>query len=331
MKKIILALVINTIYLSSLSLFSQTNEEPVALGLPGDNLNLYAVLDVFQKSKTLEEFEKIINDKETKINNLDLNNDKFVDYIQVTSHKEGDSYSIVLRTAITDKENQDIAVIEVNKNKGDKVLLQIIGDEELYGKNYIVEPTGKNVSETPNPGYTGHEKIIINEYDNGVCYVNDWPIIVHLYSPVFTVYVSPWYWGFYPSYWYAWSPIYYYDYWGIHHHYYRNHLYRRVSYVRYPVRYSNYSSRRNSSSTVIQNRRGGNYDATYGGRTYKRPDAPVVIPPRTSRTRTETPREATPRTRKVVPETRRAAPPSPRTIEPSRRETREVNPPSRRK
>jgi hypothetical protein len=35
-------------------LFSQV-EKTVALGLPGDNLNLYAVLDVFQDSETVEE------------------------------------------------------------------------------------------------------------------------------------------------------------------------------------------------------------------------------------------------------------------------------------
>jgi hypothetical protein len=40
-----------------------------ALGLPGDNLNLYAVLDVF---KTVEEFERAINTRDANINNLDL-------------------------------------------------------------------------------------------------------------------------------------------------------------------------------------------------------------------------------------------------------------------
>ena len=30
--------------------FSQDDKDLVALGLPGDNLNLYAVLDIFQKS-----------------------------------------------------------------------------------------------------------------------------------------------------------------------------------------------------------------------------------------------------------------------------------------
>jgi hypothetical protein len=32
-------------------LFSQVENEAVALGLPGDNLNLYAVLDVFKIQK----------------------------------------------------------------------------------------------------------------------------------------------------------------------------------------------------------------------------------------------------------------------------------------
>ena len=51
----------------------ETDQE--LLGLPGDNLNLYATLDLFQKSKTIEEFEAALNKEETGINNLDLNLD----------------------------------------------------------------------------------------------------------------------------------------------------------------------------------------------------------------------------------------------------------------
>ena len=40
------------------------------LGLPGDNLDLFAVLDLFQKSKTIEDFEKSLNEEKTGINNL---------------------------------------------------------------------------------------------------------------------------------------------------------------------------------------------------------------------------------------------------------------------
>jgi hypothetical protein len=47
---------------SGLTAFSQTSDTG-ELGLPGDNLDLYAVLDLFQKSKTIEDFEKSLNDE----------------------------------------------------------------------------------------------------------------------------------------------------------------------------------------------------------------------------------------------------------------------------
>lgn len=319
MKKLILSMVVLMTSLLSLPLFSQNNNEPVALGLPGDNLNLYAVLEVFQKSPTLEGFEKAINDKESKINNLDLNNDNAIDYIQVFSYKEGNIHTIVLRVAINNKEYQDVAVIEVEKNKGGKIIVQIIGDEELYGKDYIVEPAVVNISETPNPGFTTEKTVIVNNTysitnlnGNGFLYVNDWPVIIHLFSPVFVVYVSPWYWNYYPSYWYPWTPVYYYDYWGYHNHYYRNHCYRRTAYIRNPVHYSNYTRRRLSSPTVIQNRRVGSYNATYQGRTYRKPDAPVV------RSTGASPRTIAPSTRSVVP-TKRPVTPTTRPVAPTRR------------
>ena len=53
--------------------YAQKIEQTDSLGLPGDNLNLYAVLDLFQKSETFEIFEKKLNEEDSKINNLDLN------------------------------------------------------------------------------------------------------------------------------------------------------------------------------------------------------------------------------------------------------------------
>ena len=49
-----------------------TTETDEDLGLPGDNLDLYAVLNLFQESKTIEDFEKSLNEEKTGINNLDL-------------------------------------------------------------------------------------------------------------------------------------------------------------------------------------------------------------------------------------------------------------------
>ena len=67
------------------------------LNLPGDNLNLYAVLKIFQESPTLESFEKSLNDPDSKVNNLDLNNDNEIDYIKVIDHIDGDVHNIVLQ------------------------------------------------------------------------------------------------------------------------------------------------------------------------------------------------------------------------------------------
>src|SRR3954451_22653831 len=123
--------------LLSLPAFSQNKEKPkedtaALLGLAGDNLDLYAVLDLFQKSKTIEAFEKSLNDEKEKINNLDLDLDKKVDFIKVTTTKGKDSsYTFVLQVDVTKTETQDVAVIYLSKEKG-RVSLQIVGDEELY-------------------------------------------------------------------------------------------------------------------------------------------------------------------------------------------------------
>jgi hypothetical protein len=279
MKKIILTFLMLLTSFWSCSLFSQVDNEVVALGLPGDNLNLYAVLDVFEKSKTLEEFERVLNSGDSRINNLDLNNDNEVDYISVISFNQGRFYSIVLRDSINNMEFQDVAVIEVSKNNAGNVIVQIIGDEALYGKDYVVEPSVREVFETPNPGYIGNKTIIINNrvYGNSIVYVADWPLIAYLFSPSFSIYVSPWHWGYYPVYWNPWRPILYFNYWSYHNHYYSSSRYRRTSYIRFPSHHSYYLQRRTASSIVTRNRNSGTYRSTYGGQVFRQPVAPPRV------------------------------------------------------
>ena len=332
--------------LCSLSAFSQTDNEPVALGLPGDNLNLYAVVDIFQKSKTLEDFEKALNDPENKVNNLDLNNDGEIDYIEIESHKEGNTHVIVLQVAVNNTETQDVAVIEVDKDKKNNVHVQAIGDEDLYGKNYIVEPSD-NVSGTPNPGYKGDGTVIVNNnttnnYNTTTTNpsyvstsVSAWPVVLFLFSPVYVVYRSPWHWGYYPPYWRPWRPVYYHDYWGYHGHYYRSPYYRRTAVVRNPRYYNNYVSRRNTSVIVRDNRTNGRYNTTYNGRDYKRP-APITSTRPTRPGNTTRPENTTrPVTRPTNPSTRpgnttrpvtRPTNPSTRPGNTTRPVTRPVNP-----
>ncbi|REG92194.1 hypothetical protein [Flavobacterium aquicola] len=181
--------------------FSQ-NSDTGELGLPGDNLDLYAVLDLFQKSKTIEDFEKSLNDEKNKINNLDLNDDKKIDFIKVDTKKDGDNYTFILRDPISKKETQDVAVILVSKDKNKKVSMQIVGDKALYGKDYIVEPSPSgNAGVTSNPGYTGSNPVTVNvPAQTTTIVVEQAPIVQYVYSPAYVPYYPPYYYGYYPPY-----------------------------------------------------------------------------------------------------------------------------------
>src|SRR4051812_47482517 len=159
MKKFILPFLAAAMSLISQPVFSQADKDTTELlGLPGDNLDLYAVLTLFQKSKTIEDFEKSLNQQETGINNLDLDLDKKVDFIKIVTKQKDSSFSFILQVAVSKTENQDVAVILVDKDKKGKVTLQIVGDELLYGKDYVIEPNpagSTSTSITANPAYQG--------------------------------------------------------------------------------------------------------------------------------------------------------------------------------
>jgi uncharacterized membrane protein YgcG len=206
MKVRFLAFLVIAMSLSGLAAFSQDSASG-ELGLPGDNLDLYAVLDLFQKSKTIEDFEKSLNDEKKKINNLDLNGDKKVDFIKVETKKDGDDYTFILRDPISKSDTQDVAVILVSKDKSKKVSLQIVGDKDLYGKDYIVEPSSTgNTGVTANPAYVGADPVTKNvPASTTTVVVEQAPIVQYVYSPAYVPYYPPYYYGYYPPYFAAFT------------------------------------------------------------------------------------------------------------------------------
>lgn len=64
------------------------------------NLDLRAVANVFADSKNLQEFEERINDYDSGINNLDLNNDGQVDYLRVIETAKGNTHLVVYRQCL---------------------------------------------------------------------------------------------------------------------------------------------------------------------------------------------------------------------------------------
>ncbi len=182
--------------------YSQT---PDSLGLPGDNLNLYGVLSLFKESNNVDEFEKKLNTPDNKVNNLDLNHDGQIDYIRVIDYGKNGLHSLVLQDPITAAESQDLAVVEVEQQGNNNAHVQIVGDEDLYGKNYIIEPQDQQQKPTDNDTYNQSQPVIVNVWV--------WPSVQFMYGSSYSYWSSPWYWGYYPPWWNPWYPMGYHAYW----------------------------------------------------------------------------------------------------------------------
>lgn len=240
---------------------TKTNTGTELLGLPGDSLDLYAVLDLFQKSKTIEEFEASLNDEKTGINNLDLDLDDSVDFIKVVTQKEGEDFSFILQVDILEDETQDVGVILVTKNKDKKVTIQMVGDEDLYGKNYAIEPKPAAPAITANPAYTG--TVVVTSQPATVVVLESEPIVQYVYSPVYVPYYPPYYYGYYPVYYRPYPVISINIYFGRnrhhHNHYHGGHRGGNTVIINNNNTYNNYSRTRNTSNTVNRNKNEGNY------------------------------------------------------------------------
>lgn len=238
---------------------TETDTNSELLGLPGDNLDLYATLDLFQKSKTIEEFEESLNEEKTGVNNLDLNLDGEVDFIKVVTQKEGDDFAFVLQVDINENEIQDVAVIFVTKDKNGKVTIQMKGDEDLYGKDYVIEPKPETSAVTANPAYSGPDTVVVKSQPATVVVVESEPIVQYVYSPVFVPYYSPYHYGYYPPYYHPYPVISVNIYFG-RNRYHRNHYYggnrggNTVIINNNNNTYNNYNKTRNTSNTVNRNK-----------------------------------------------------------------------------
>lgn len=220
-----------------------------------NHLDLEAVASIFGDSKDLEDFENRLNDPETQISNLDLNNDNYVDYLRVVEIAEEDTHVIAIQAVLGDDIFQDVATIEVEKDNEGQTRVQVVGDVYMYGDNYIIEPV-----------YV-HRPIFFSNF----------------WTPHYRPYYSSWYWGYYPRYYYHWSP-YHVDYYHTHiyHHVNIHHSYhytnvrrsRRAIHIHSTHRRNDYG-RRHVERSYTSRRKAG-HRATTRGTTRSRRDAAVT-------------------------------------------------------
>jgi len=231
MKTKILSLTLLSLW-SMTSVFAQDRTTVTATNTDiSDNLDLRAVASIFGDSANLDDFERRLNDPKAQISNLDLNGDNQVDYLRVIESVEGNTHLIIIQSVLGRDTFQDIATVEVERDRHNRIQVQVVGDVYMYGDNYIYEPV---YAYTP------------------VIYTSFW---VSNYRP----YCSSWYWGYYPSFYVAWSPfpIYtYHNHIGIYINH--NHYYNYVNYRRCGVAYNNY----------YNGRRGNAYERQYPSRSF---------------------------------------------------------------
>ena len=165
-------------------------------GYDGDFFSLEGAIEVFKASRSLSDFERRINSQDSYINNLDLDGDGRIDYIRVEHRRQGDYHVVILQDPVSRYDVQDVAVIEIERTGARSALLQIIGDEDLYGPEVIVEPFEGSRS-------VGNGEYISDNYVN----VYYWPIVQQIFGRNYVVYASPYRWQYYPTWWVSWRPF----------------------------------------------------------------------------------------------------------------------------
>ena len=160
-----------------------------------ENLDLKTVATLFGQAKDLEQFEQLLNNPDSAFSNLDLNGDGEVDYLRVIETADGNRHLVVIQAVLAKDIYQDVASIFVEKDEADQITVQVVGDEYIYGTNYIIEPV-----------YIYRPSIY------------DW-----FWGPSWVAWHSPYYWGYWPGWWHPFhciDPFLYWDhcYWHPYHY-----------------------------------------------------------------------------------------------------------------
>jgi len=142
-------------------------------------LDLNAVAAAFAESRTVQEFEQLLNSPRYMINNLDLNRDGWIDYLRVIETHKGHKHAFLIQACLAPSMYQDVATL-VAEWFADRLYVEVIGDRYLYGYNYIVCPV----------------------------FVKRPPMWDVFGRPTYNPWVSPYHYGHLPSYYTKPSPIY---------------------------------------------------------------------------------------------------------------------------
>ena len=191
LKFIVIGIILFVLTFSLILTFSDDPDEEVLTRIDtqvSEGLDLVALTGLVKEIRGGQELERRLNEKE-RVNNLDLDADGSVDYLMVTSFGQDKSkvgYSITVQPA--QNETQEIATVTVEKN-GDQAEIQVIGNEQIYGKNAIYNDFVKIERPVSQSRYGSSSNINVH----------------HSYFG-HALWTSLFFYGFYPSY-YSYYPV----------------------------------------------------------------------------------------------------------------------------
>lgn len=142
-------------------------------------LDLNAVAAAFAESRTVKEFEQLLNSSRYMINNLDLNKDGWVDYLRVIETHRGYYHTFLIQACLAPSVFQDVATL-VAERQANVLYVEVIGDRYLYGYNYIVRPV----------------------------FVKRPPLWDVFGRANYAIWTSPYHYGYFPSYYTKPKPVY---------------------------------------------------------------------------------------------------------------------------
>ena len=238
MRRLIVFFILATIGIGQLSIAraDQTVTVTATNADISEDLDLKTVATLFGQAKDLEQFEQMLNNPDSAFSNLDLNGDGNVDYLRVIETADQNRHLVVIQAVLAKDIYQDVASIFVEKDpESESVTVQVIGDEYIYGADYIIEPV-----------YIYRPMIY------------DW-----FWGPSWVCWHSPFYWDYWPTWWHPYHCIAHHLYWDHiywHHHYYPictyrtgHHYHPHYAPMRERVSRSDYATRHPERSFASRN------------------------------------------------------------------------------
>lgn len=135
-----------------------------------EGLDLEAVGELVKQAKDAAELENLLN-KQSGINNLDLDGDGNVDYISVQEFGSGGNRGFSLTVDLGRGNIQEVATIQVER-QGQQAVVQLQGNDQIYGTGAVYHSSFS---------------------------LSDAILLAWLFQPRPVLYVSPYHYGYYPA------------------------------------------------------------------------------------------------------------------------------------